>query len=150
MLRTLLVTTVIGCAGLTLAIAQTAPLPFEALMREQGTTTYRDLNNMVKGEAAFDKAKVEDSLAKLSASTGKIVDAFAPALKGQKSADARYLALPKVWENAADFKAKADALVKVVGDLKGKIDSVDALKAAYPKINDACTACHDTYRQRAS
>ncbi len=150
MLRTLITTAIIGCAGLTLALAQTAPLPFEALMREQGQAAYRELNPMVKGEAPFDKAKVEAALTKLSSTSSKINEAFAPALKGQKSADDRYIASAKIWENPADFTAKKDALAKVVSELLGKIDTLDSLKANYPKINGACEACHDAYRQRAS
>jgi cytochrome c556 len=150
MIRKLILTALLGAVGATCAIAQAGLLPSTVLMREQGQLAYRDLNNMVKGEATFDKAKVEDILAKLSTTAVKIPDAFPETSKGKKSAEARYSASPKVWEQAPDFKSKSDKLKQTVESYRGKIDTLDQLKAAYPAINDSCTSCHETYRLRAS
>ena len=148
MIRKLVLTALLGAAGITYAAAQAGLLPSTVLMREQGQLAYRDLNGMVKGDAAFDKAKVEDLLAKLSTTSTKIPDAFPESSKGKKSAEPKYSSSPKVWEQAADFKAKGEKLKQVVDSYRGKIDTLDQLKAAYPAINNSCNSCHETYRLR--
>ena len=150
MMKKLMLTALLGVAGVTYAAAQAGLLPATVLMREQGQLAYRDLNNMVKGEAPFDKAKVEDILAKLSATATKIPAAFPESSKGKISAEGKYSASPKVWEQAADFKASATKLQQVVDSYRGKIGTLDELKAAYPAINGSCNTCHETYRLRAS
>lgn len=57
-------------------------------------------------------------------------------------------ALPAIWTNAADFKAKADALSKAAGAVADAAKKGDAAatKAAAAEIGKTCGGCHDTYR----
>jgi len=62
-------------------------------------------------------------------------------------AGAETRALPKIWENKADFEAKAAALAKAASE--GKSGTLDELKASFPNVQKACGDCHDTYRRPA-
>jgi cytochrome c556 len=57
-----------------------------------------------------------------------------------------YNTSPKIWEDAAGFKAKIDDFAKAVSDAKAKIKDVDSLKANFPAIGKACGGCHETFR----
>jgi len=60
----------------------------------------------------------------------------------------RTRALPGIWTDAADFKAKAEALSKAAGAVAtaARSGNVDATKAAARDVTAACSACHDAYR----
>jgi len=130
------------------AIAQTDLLPSTVLMREQSQALYRDLNTMAKGEAPYDKAKAEAALAKLKDTSSRIVAAFPESSKGKTSPNGRYSASPKVWDNKDDFAMRAANMAKAVNGAKA--GTLDELKSSYPAMNDACNACHETFRQRKS
>ncbi len=145
----------LAIAGLALvgggiALAQADSTPFEILMRQQGALLYRDINNMVKGEAAFDQAKVNDAYAKLIETGNKLSISFPESSKGKSSEASRYLASPKIWENPREFNEAIAKFNKVMADNRGKANSLEELKALYPVINGACNACHDVYRSRKS
>lgn len=136
--------------GLTSVLAQSAVLPGTALMREQGQLAYRQLNGMVKGEIPYDKAKAEEAFDKLVDTSKKIPAAYPASSKGQSTADSRFSPSAKVWDNRADFEAHAAKLAKVIEDNRGKVGTLDGLKAVYPQLNDACNACHEGFRVRKS
>jgi cytochrome c556 len=125
-------------------------LPSTALMGEQANYLYRELNSMVKGEKPFDASKADQMIANLIATSRKIPATFTENIKGKSSPDSRYAASPKVWENKADFDARAAKLQSVLEENRSKVQTLDGLKAAYPAINGACNACHETYRSRKS
>jgi cytochrome c556 len=56
----------------------------------------------------------------------------------------------KAFEDQAGFKAKIDAVAKVVSDQKGAIKDLDSLKAGAAAINNSCGGCHELFRQRNS
>jgi cytochrome c556 len=150
MVRKWILTTLFCTAGITVALAQAGKLPSTVLMGDVSELTYRTLNGMVKGEAPFDKAKVEEALTKLSADVDKIPAAFPESSKGKKSPDSKYTTSSKMWEQPDDVKDKVAKLKQIIESDRGKIDTLDQLKAAYPALNNACNACHETYRLRAS
>jgi cytochrome c556 len=59
-------------------------------------------------------------------------------------------ALPGIWTSQADFKGKADALVKAANDLNAaaKGGNEAATRAAAGAVGKACGSCHDNYRQK--
>ena len=140
----------VAAFGVTAVVAQSDLLSSTALMREQAQATYNVLNKMVKGEIPYEQAKVDDAVAKLVATAARIPQAFPASIKGKTSANTRYSASPKVWDNRADFEEYASNLSKAIVDLRGKAKSLDDLKAAYPALNDACNGCHQDYRLRRS
>jgi cytochrome c556 len=98
---------------------------------------------MVRGENPFDAAKVNAAFAQWEETAKKIPTLFpAPPAAGQETR-----ALPKIWENKADFEAKIAAFAKAVADNKDKAKTLDELKVAFPSVNTACNNCHEPYRK---
>ncbi len=115
------------------------------LMRGQAKNLYGVILKTVKGEIPYNQAAIDDAVAQLEASVGKIATVFTPNPK-QNVVNATYGASQKIWQNKADFDSKIPPVAKAIADVKGKIKDVDSLKAAYTAINDKCTDCHETYR----
>ena len=98
------------------------------------------LGGMAKGEAAYDKAAAEAAVQNIKSEAARIA-----ALFEANEDDPKSEALPAIWENYADFSAKADALGSVAKAVS--VGSLDDLRAAMPQIGAACKACHQTYRE---
>jgi len=145
---------VAGCALIlcvvTVAAQENAVEERSALMKTQGNYTYRVLNGMVRGQAPYDQAKVDDAFAKLAETAAKLPSIFPESSKGKVAANSNYYASDKVWENKADVEARIAKLAKDVADLRAKVRSLDSLKAAYPTLNQNCNDCHRQYRARKS
>jgi cytochrome c556 len=139
-----------AAVGASSVFAQSDLLPSTALMREQAQLLYRDLNGMVKGEAPYNQAKADEALTKLAATVAKIPAAFPESSKDKVSPNTRYSSSPKVWQNKVEFDVHVAKLSKALEESRSKVKNLDALKAAYPAINDACNACHQDFRLRRS
>jgi len=116
----------------------------QALMKERAKIV-GGLSKVVKGEEAFDAAKVLDALKQLEANAEKFdAEKLFPAGSDQGGDTT---ASPKIWEDMAGFKADAD---KLLADTKAAVAAapadVDALKAQIGTIGSDCGACHQTYR----
>jgi cytochrome c556 len=115
------------------------------LMRGQAKYLYGVIGKIVKGDSPYDQAAVNDAIAQLEVSVGKIAVVFTPNPK-EDVVNSSYGSSQKIWQNKADFDSKIPPVVKALADVKGKITDVASLKAAYTSINDSCNGCHDTYR----
>jgi cytochrome c556 len=139
--------TAAAAAGLAVVIASQAGAagnPVEerqGLMKQQGQI-------MKEGGAllaTFDAAKAKTLMGNLSSSADKL-----HALYPASSKDApRTEALPKIWENKADFDKRLTELSKLAKDAGGAT-TADAYKPAYMAIGKACKDCHDQYRAKKS
>jgi len=102
---------------------------------------------MVKGEQPFDLAAAQKVFATFASAATKMPDLFPDNSKtGEDTA-----ALPKIWEDMADFKAR---FVKFGDDAKAaeaSVKDLDSFKAAFGNIgkND-CGGCHQLYRAKKS
>jgi cytochrome c556 len=102
---------------------------------------------MAKGEQPFDLAAAQKIFATYADAASKMPSLFPDNSKtGEDTA-----ALPKVWEDMADFKAR---FVKFGDDAKaaqGSVKDLDTFKAAFGDIgkND-CGGCHQLYRAKKS
>jgi len=102
---------------------------------------------MAKGEQPFDLAAAQKIFATYVDAAAKMPNLFPDNSKtGEDTA-----ALPKVWEDMADFKAR---FVKFGDDAKaaqGSVKDLDTFKAAFGDIgkND-CGGCHQLYRAKKS
>jgi cytochrome c556 len=97
---------------------------------------------MMKGEEKFDLAKVQASLKVYQTEAGKQKD-FYPA---NAKTGGETTALPKIWDNMADFQSK---FVKLAGDAKaaeGTIKDEASFKTEWPKVMSNCGGCHKEYR----
>ena len=142
MTRTLLVTMAV-MFGVTAVMAQSDPLSQRKALMKGNVENALALNKMVRGENPFDAAKVSAAFAQWEETAQKIPNLFPePPKAGQETR-----ALPKIWENKADFEAKIAAFAKAVADNKDKAKTLDELKVAFPNVSTACTNCHDPYRK---
>jgi cytochrome c556 len=146
MIRTVLAMAAVAI-GVSAVVAQTAdPISArKALMKSNGQNLGA-LNRMVRGEDPFDAAKVAAAFTTWGENAPKIAGLFPPTSNVGGEATR---ALPKIWDNKADFEAKAAALAKAVADNKDKAKTLDELKVAFPNVGGACNACHDAYRRPA-
>ena len=136
--------------GATAVWAQSTALPSTTIMKELGQSAYGVLNRMVKGEIPYDQAKADEALAKMAAAAPKIPEAFPASSKGKSTPDSRFQASSKVWDTRSDFEEYAANLTKAITDNRGKVTSLDGLKAAYPALVENCDGCHKDYRLRKS
>jgi len=144
MKRTIVAATVL-LGGVTILLAQSDPIAQRKELMKSNASHAKNVTQMVKGEAPFDAAKATEAFATWSSNAQRVPSLFAsPPPAG---ADTR--ALPKIWENKADFEAKAAALKKAADAGKGKTGSIDEVKAAFPAVSKACGDCHEAYRRPA-
>jgi cytochrome c556 len=115
----------------------------KAIMKERGGLV-GGLSKVVKGEEAFDAAKVLAALTALHANAEKFdVDALFPA--GTETGDTK--ASPKIWEDMAGFKAAADKFeADTAAAVAAAPKDVEALKASFGAVAANCGACHQAFR----
>ena len=114
----------------------------EALMKANGAAMGA-LGAYVKGEKPFDAADVLAQLTKLSDDAQKLnsMDLW-PA-----GSDADSEASPKIWEDAAGFKAALDKFqTDTAAGVAAAPADVDALKTQMGAIGANCSACHQAFR----
>lgn len=126
--------------------AQTAPGAKEVakervdLMKGLWRGYYRDMSQAAKGEG---DPKVLAVKATEAAAQMKKFSTLFPAGSGREGApDTR--AKPEIWTQRAEFDAAVAKMVvetTAFGDA-AKAGNVEGMKAAWPKIAEACGACH--------
>ena len=105
------------------------------------------VGSMAKGETDYNAEAATTAAENLVTATSLHQDFFWP-----EGTDTEHLedtrALPAIWENLDDFQSKwqtlgtrAEELAAVAGD------GLDALRPAVGGVGDACSACHEDYRQ---
>ncbi|WP_425098766.1 c-type cytochrome [Tropicibacter sp. S64] len=97
------------------------------------------LGDMAKGAVAFDAAAAQAAVDKIVAEASEV-----PALFEANESDPASEALPVIWEDYADFTAKA-------GDLKTAAEGITIsaqadIGPAMGTLGGACKACHSKYR----
>lgn len=144
-------------APVAAVIAQEAPSPEQqaeaTVLTRQGLLKVMGmymapLGAMLKNKMPFDAATAEKSATHIAQLGSMIPDVFATDVRNKTSAKTK--AQDGIWTNQADFKAKADDLVKAAGALEEAAKGGDkgaTLKAA-GAVGKACGACHDNYRNK--
>ena len=132
-----------------LALAQDAE---DAVEARHGFMTMLGINmgqlaGMAKGEIAYDEAAASLAAANIVALTQ--YDAPSLFVEGTSSEDMRGSeALPAIWENPDDFRAKFAALREAAaGSLEAVKGGQGNLGPAVQKLGGACKSCHDDYRK---
>ena len=106
------------------------------------------LGGMLKNKVPFDAAMAGNSGTHIEQLGSMIPDVFT--FDTRKATNVKTKAQDGIWTNQADFKAKADDLVKAATALVEASKSGDkgmTLKAA-GAVGKACGACHDNYRNK--
>jgi cytochrome c556 len=142
MIRTVLAMAGVA-VGVTVAIAQSSPLQQRKGLMKGNLEGARNLNRMVRGEDAFDVAKINAAFTQWTETAQKLPGLFPEPPKAGE--DSR--ALPRIWETRSDFDAKIAAFAKAVEDNKDKAKTLDELKVAFPNVTKACDNCHELYRR---
>jgi cytochrome c556 len=99
---------------------------------------------MAKGETPFDAAAAAAAMQTINDAAGKFVKLFPEGSGTHPKTEA----LPKIWQNMNDFKAKAADLQAASAKTKAAAgQGQEAFKAAvFGSLVKTCKACHDTYR----
>jgi cytochrome c556 len=142
MIRSVIAATVF-LGGITVLLAQSDQITDRQALMKSNAKNAKNVTQMVKGESPFDAAAAKASFDTWHENAKKIPTLFT----APPPADAKSRALPKIWENKADFEAKAAALAKAASE--GKHSTLDELKASFPNVQQACANCHDNYRRPA-
>lgn len=112
----------------------------QALMKDNGAQA-QAAGQMVQGATPFDAAAAKAAMEKIAANAGEIPALFPQGSEGGK-------ALPAIWQNFADFEAKAAALKTAAEAAAAAADQgVEAFGPAFGAVGQACGACHEAYRQ---
>jgi cytochrome c556 len=129
--------------GVTAVMAQSDPLSQRKALMKSNLEGAQNVNRMVRGENPFDPVKVNAAFVQWGETAQKLPTLFPePPTPGQETR-----ALPKIWEDKADFQAKIAAFAKAVADNKDKVSTLEELKVAFPNVNNACNNCHEPYRR---
>jgi cytochrome c556 len=114
-------------------------------MKENGRLLYGQILPVVKGEKPFDAGEATATLQALNEQF-QTLDVVALFPEGTSEGDTA--ADPAIWENFADFQAKADQVkVETAAAATANPQNVDALKTVFDAVNARCGACHEDYRQ---
>jgi cytochrome c556 len=101
---------------------------------------------MAKGEVPYDQAKVQAIFNSYIDASEKMPNLFPDNSKtGEETA-----ALPSIWENMADFKAR---FAKLGADAKAALTTVTDLatfRSTFTEITKNCGGCHEKYRAKKS
>jgi cytochrome c556 len=139
--KTVAMATAILCLGMSAVSAQETPVAKREQMMKQIGGAVGALGGIAKGEKPYDAAIVQKSLTTISTNIKAFPDQF-PAGSQENSS-----AAPAIWENNADFRAKA---AKLGSDADTILASMPADQAAVGKamqtLGASCGGCHQTYR----
>jgi cytochrome c556 len=143
MTRTVLLTTALAI-GVTAAVAQGDPIAERKnLMKENGAVT-RTGTQMARGEAPYDPAKARE----VFQTYVKVADRMPRLFPENSKTGGDTAALPKIWENMADVRAK---FAKFESDAKAGLaatGNLDSFKTALGQATQNCGGCHETYRAK--
>jgi cytochrome c556 len=127
--------------------AEAAVLTRQGLLKVMGMYM-APLGGMLKNKMPFDAATAAKSGQHIAELGSMIPDVFSVDTRNKTSAKTK--AQDGVWTNQADFKAKADDLVKAANALveAAKGGEKGATLKAAGAVGKACGACHDNYRNK--
>lgn len=129
--------------GLTAAYAQSNPISERKELFKAFGASLRAVGPMMRNEAAFDGAKVQESLKIIGEGAPKVAKLF-PA--GSGTGDTK--ALPAIWTDNAKFQG---LFTKLEADAKAAAAAIKdeaTLKAEMPKVLANCGTCHDAFRAK--
>lgn len=102
------------------------------------------ISSMVKGETPVDKARLALHAERLAQLSPMILEGFPADTKTGAPTDAK----AEIWDNMADFRAKATALDEATAKLAKVAPGGDmkAIAAGLGEVGNACKSCHQKYR----
>jgi cytochrome c556 len=134
----------LAALGITAVVAQGDPIAARKALMKGNNDNARNLVKMTRGEDPYDAAKVSAAFAQWAETAQKLPNLFPDNSKTGENTRAT----PKIWENRADFNAKAADFAKAVADNRDKAKNLDELKVALAAVGKTCDGCHEQYRAR--
>jgi cytochrome c556 len=139
--KTIAMATTVLCLGFSAVTAQETPQAKREQMMKQIGGSVGALAAIAKGDKPYDAATVEKSLTTISTNIKAFPDQFPAGSEGDSEA------APAIWQNNADFRAKA---AKLGSDADTLLASLPADQAGVQKAVQAlgadCSSCHQVYR----
>ncbi len=145
MLRLMIAAAIAASAATTVLAQSDVIAQRKDMMKSVGGAT-RDPGAMLKGEAAFDLAKVQASLATYQNAAAK----FGALFPDNSKTGGETTAAPKVWEDANGFKAALEKFGNEAKAAAAAIKDEASFKANFPNVLKNCGSCHETYRVKKS
>lgn len=130
-----------------IAEAQNAPAQInqrQEVMKANGAAA-KTLTQMVRGEQPWDQQAAHQAAMTLNNNSKQIPTLF-PQGSGQETG-VKTAALATIWQNKADFDAKAKAMEEETAKLMAANDEA-AVKAQFPNVGKTCGGCHENYRAK--
>lgn len=131
-----------------IAEAQTAPAQVikqrQELMKANGAAA-KTLAEMMKGEKPYDQKAAHQAAVTINTNSKQIPTLFPPGSGSE--AGVKTGALPAIWQNKADFEAKAKNLEEQSAKMVAANDEA-AVKAQFGAVGKACGGCHQDYRAK--
>jgi cytochrome c556 len=145
MLRTVLAVGAIAI-GITVVAAQSDPIAARRQhMKDLGAQTKTGAG-IAKGEIPYDQAKA-DAIFASYVKAGTELPNLVPETSKTGGDTA---ALPAIWANSADFKAKSEKFVADAKQAQATVKDLDSFKGAFGGLTKNCGSCHETYRAKKS
>lgn len=130
-------------AGMTAAYAagEGTKAERESMMKRIGGSI-GTMASIAKGAAPYDPHSLKTALATIAETAKAFPDQFRP---GSDTSDGA--ASPRIWENARDFRERADKLASDANGLAMRLPSDPAAVAtALKQLSSDCSGCHQAYR----
>ncbi|MGL5447886.1 MAG: c-type cytochrome [Rhabdaerophilum sp.] len=142
-MRRLVLAASLVAIGLGAAYAQSNPIKDRQDLFKTWGAALRPVGPMLRGEAPFELARVQDALKTISEGAPKVAALF-PAGSGTGETKA----LPVIWTDNAKFlglftKLEADAKAAAAA-----IKDEASFKAEMPKVLGNCGVCHNEFRAK--
>jgi cytochrome c556 len=127
----------------TAVVAQQDPIATRKDLMKANGRNAGVIVKMVKGEEAYDTAKVKAAFDQWDETATKFPSLFPDS---SKNGDTR--ALPAVWTERAKFEAAVAKFKKDVDDNRAKaMSGADGLKVALGVVGKNCGDCHEAFRK---
>ncbi len=136
----------VGCIAAGAALAQDGAIKRRQALMGQNGESAELITKMLKGEVPYDATKVAAAMTAIGGTTDEFITLFPEGTAGtadKKGNDAK----PEIWQNKADFAARA---------MKLKQDSGLAVAAAaggaqnflpvFAELGKTCQGCHEKYQ----
>ncbi len=128
--------------GISLAAAQGNPIEQRQTILKTFGAANRDPGAMLRGEAAFDMAKVKAALATFKDGAGKLPPLFPDGTLGVAGTKAQ----ANIQAERAQFNSIWTKLIADATAAETAITNEATFKTEYPKVVANCGACHRPYR----
>lgn len=127
----------------SIAVAQEDPIKIREELMEEIGDQMKILGPMAQGKAEYNADAAVAALQKIAADAAEFSKHFP-----EGSDQGKTEALPAIWENKADFDAKAAKLSEdATAAATAAAGGLDAFKPAFGQMASNCKGCHEKYRK---